>query len=42
MVSARVLEGGYPVVARIVHGRPTLAEGVMKAARAADGRLIHG
>jgi dihydrolipoamide dehydrogenase len=30
------------VVARIVHGHPTLSEAVMEAARAADGWLIHG
>jgi pyruvate/2-oxoglutarate dehydrogenase complex dihydrolipoamide dehydrogenase (E3) component len=32
----------YHVVARIVHGHPTLSEAVMEAARAADGWLIHG
>ncbi len=42
LVNAKALEGGYPAVARIVHGHPTLAEGVMEAARAADGWLIHG
>jgi dihydrolipoamide dehydrogenase len=42
LVNTRVLEGGYPVVARIVHGHPTLSEAVMEAARAADGWLIHG
>jgi dihydrolipoamide dehydrogenase len=42
LVNARVLEGGYSEVARIVHGHPTLSEGVMEAARAADGWLIHG
>ena len=42
LVNARILEGGYPEVARIVHGHPTLSEGVMEAARAADGWLIHG
>jgi dihydrolipoamide dehydrogenase len=42
LVNARALEGGYPEVARIVHGHPTLAEGVMEAARDADGWLIHG
>jgi dihydrolipoamide dehydrogenase len=42
LVNAKSLEGGYPEVARIVHGHPTLAEGVMEAARAADGWLIHG
>jgi dihydrolipoamide dehydrogenase len=42
LVNAKSLEGGFPEVARIVHGHPTLAEGVMEAARAADGWLIHG
>ena len=42
LVNAKALEGGYPEVARIIHGHPTLAEGVMEAARAADGWLIHG
>jgi len=42
LVNAKSLEGGYPEVARIVHGHPTLSEGVMEAARAADGWLIHG
>jgi dihydrolipoamide dehydrogenase len=42
LVNAKLLEGGYPEVARIVHGHPTLSEGVMEAARAADGWLIHG
>jgi len=42
LVNARLLEGGYPEVARIVHGHPTLSEAVMEAARAADGWLIHG
>jgi dihydrolipoamide dehydrogenase len=42
LVNARALEGGYPEVARLVHGHPTLAEAVMEAARAADGWLIHG
>jgi dihydrolipoamide dehydrogenase len=42
LVNAKALEGGYAEVARIVHGHPTLAEGVMEAARAADGWLIHG
>jgi dihydrolipoamide dehydrogenase len=42
LVNARVLEGGYSEVARIIHGHPTLSEGVMEAARAADGWLIHG
>jgi dihydrolipoamide dehydrogenase len=42
LVNARSLEGGYPEVARIVHGHPTLSEAVMEAGRAADGWLIHG
>ncbi|MGH2874879.1 MAG: dihydrolipoyl dehydrogenase [Solirubrobacteraceae bacterium] len=42
LVNARTLEGGYPEIARIVHGHPTLSEAVMEAARAADGWLIHG
>ena len=42
LVNARALEGGYPEIARIVHGHPTLSEAVMEAARAADGWLIHG
>jgi dihydrolipoamide dehydrogenase len=42
LVNARLLEGGYTEVARMVHGHPTLSEAVMEAARAADGWLIHG
>jgi dihydrolipoamide dehydrogenase len=42
LVNVRALEGGYPEVARIIHGHPTLSEAVMEAARAADGWLIHG
>lgn len=42
LVNVRQLEGGYPELARIIHGHPTLSEGVMEAARAADGWLIHG
>ncbi|HEY5427927.1 MAG TPA: dihydrolipoyl dehydrogenase [Solirubrobacteraceae bacterium] len=42
LVNARALEGGYPEVARLIHGHPTMAEAVMEAARAADGWLIHG
>jgi dihydrolipoyl dehydrogenase len=42
LVNARMLEGGYPEVARTIHGHPTLSEAVMEAARAADGWLIHG
>jgi dihydrolipoamide dehydrogenase len=42
LVNAKALEGGFPEVARTVHGHPTLSEAVMEAARAADGWLIHG
>jgi dihydrolipoamide dehydrogenase len=42
LVNAKQLEGGYPEVARIIHGHPTLSEAIMEAARAADGWLIHG
>jgi dihydrolipoamide dehydrogenase len=42
LVNARALEGGYPEVARAIHGHPTMSEAVMEAARAADGWLIHG
>ena len=42
LVNTRALEGGFPEVARIVHGHPTLSEALMEAARAADGWLIHG
>ena len=42
IVNVKDLEGGYPELARIVHGHPTLSEAVMEAARAADGWLIHG
>jgi dihydrolipoamide dehydrogenase len=42
LVNIRALEGGYPEVARTIHGHPTLSEAVMEAARAADGWLIHG
>jgi dihydrolipoamide dehydrogenase len=42
LVNARDLEGGFPEVARTVHGHPTFSEAVMEAARAADGWLIHG
>jgi dihydrolipoamide dehydrogenase len=42
LVNVRVLEGGYPEVARIIHGHPTMSEAVMEAGRAADGWLIHG
>lgn len=42
LVNAKALEGGYPEVARMVHGHPTMSEAIMEAARAADGWLIHG
>lgn len=42
LVNAKVLEGGYPEVARMIHGHPTMSEAVMEAARALDGWLIHG
>lgn len=42
LVNAKLLEGGYPEVARMIHGHPTLSEAVMEAARAADGWLVHG
>jgi dihydrolipoamide dehydrogenase len=42
LVNAKSLEGGYPEIARLVHGHPTMSEAVMEAARAADGWLIHG
>lgn len=42
LVNVKLLEGGYPEVASMIHGHPTLSEGVMEAARAADGWLIHG
>src|SRR5947209_293233 len=42
LVNVRALEGGYPEVARIIHGHPTFSEAVMEAGRAADGWLIHG
>jgi dihydrolipoamide dehydrogenase len=42
LVTAKLAEAGYADVARMIHGHPTLAEGVMEAARAADGWLVHG
>jgi dihydrolipoamide dehydrogenase len=42
LVNARALEGGYPEIAHLIHGHPTMSEAVMEAARAADGWLIHG
>jgi dihydrolipoamide dehydrogenase len=42
LVNVKAIEGGYPEIARAIHGHPTLSEAVMEAARAADGWLIHG
>ena len=42
LVNVKAIEGGYPEIARSIHGHPTLSEAVMEAARAADGWLIHG
>jgi dihydrolipoamide dehydrogenase len=42
LVNIRALEGGFPELARTIHGHPTLSEVVMEAGRAADGWLIHG
>ena len=42
LVNAKLLEGGYPEVARFIHGHPTMSEAVLEAARAADGWLVHG
>jgi dihydrolipoamide dehydrogenase len=42
LVNVRALEGGFPEVARTIHGHPTLSEAVMEAGRATDGWLIHG
>ena len=42
LVNVRVLEGGFPEVARTIHGHPTFSEAIMEAGRAADGWLIHG
>ncbi|MFF7944853.1 dihydrolipoyl dehydrogenase [Nocardia gamkensis] len=42
VVTAKAVEAGFPELARIIHGHPTLSEAVMEAARAADGWLIHG
>jgi dihydrolipoamide dehydrogenase len=42
LVNAKLLEGGLPEVARMIHGHPTMSEAVMEAARAADGWLVHG
>ncbi|HEY5143851.1 MAG TPA: dihydrolipoyl dehydrogenase [Solirubrobacteraceae bacterium] len=42
LVNTRLLEGGYPELATMIHGHPTFSEAVLEAARAADGWLIHG
>jgi dihydrolipoamide dehydrogenase len=42
LVNAKALEGGYPELAHLAHGHPTMSEAVLEAARAADGWLIHG
>lgn len=42
LVNAKLLEGGYPEIARFIHGHPTMSEAVLEAARAADGWLVHG
>ena len=42
VLNAKLLEGGYPELARTIHGHPTFSEAVLEAARAADGWLIHG
>jgi dihydrolipoamide dehydrogenase len=42
LVNAKALEGGYPEIAHLVHGHPTMSEAVLEAARAADGWLVHG
>ena len=42
LLNAKLLEGGYPELARMIHGHPTFSEAVLEAARAADGWLIHG
>ena len=42
LVNTKALEGGFPEVARIIHGHPTMSEALSEAARAADGWLIHG
>ena len=42
LVNTKILEGGYPEIARTIHGHPTMSEALMEAARAADGWLIHG
>ena len=42
VVNAKLLEGGYPELARMIHGHPTFSEAILEASRAADGWLIHG
>jgi dihydrolipoamide dehydrogenase len=42
VVNAKLLEGGYPELATMIHGHPTMSEAILEAARAADGWLIHG
>jgi dihydrolipoamide dehydrogenase len=42
LVGVKRLEGGYPEIARMIHGHPTLSEVVLEAARASDGWLIQG
>ncbi len=42
LVNAKALAGGYPEIARLVHGHPTFPVAIRAAARAADGWLIHG
>lgn len=42
LVNYEALEGGYPDLARQIHGHPTLSEAILEAARSADGWIIHG
>lgn len=42
LVNFAALEGGYPELARVIHGHPTLSEAILEAARSADGWIIHG
>ena len=42
LVNYEALEGGYPELARQIHGHPTLSEAILEAARSADGWIIHG
>jgi dihydrolipoamide dehydrogenase len=41
LVNAKALEGGFPEVARMIHGHPTLSEAVMEAAADALGQCVH-